>query len=253
MRWRWRREDREKQLTRELDDHLDLDAEERQATGEPTPEARRAARLSFGNPAVIREGVREAWGWMWLERLRLDVVRWPSYRDGAHVTWCVAARADDSARSRRAARQCLHVRRDHRRRIARASATAGAIVVGVLIGFGTITLFVCCLGIYGMLSSAVARRRSEISIRMAIGAQTSHVVRSVVRESVLAVGVGAIAGTLASIAMTQWLQTLLFGVSSVDPMALGGAAGVFLTVAGLAAAIPARAASRVDPVLALRQ
>jgi predicted lysophospholipase L1 biosynthesis ABC-type transport system permease subunit len=97
-----------------------------------------------------------------------------------------------------------------------------------------------------MLSYAVARRRSEISIRMAIGAQTSHVVRSVVRESVLAVGVGAIAGTLASIAMTQWLQTLLFGVSSVDPMALGGAAGVFLTVAGLAAAIPARAASRVD-------
>ena len=73
MRWPWQSGDREARLDRELRDHLDLDAEDREAAGARPADARREARLALGNLAIIREDLREAWGWMWLERLRLDV------------------------------------------------------------------------------------------------------------------------------------------------------------------------------------
>lgn len=123
----------------------------------------------------------------------------------------------------------------------------------LLLGFGTITLLVCCLGIYGLLSYAVARRRSEISVRMAIGARLSHVVRMVVADSIVPVAAGAVAGILGAVGMARVAHSLLFGVSSLDPLAVGGATIALLVLAAVAAAIPARAAARIDPVLALRQ
>jgi predicted permease len=119
--------------------------------------------------------------------------------------------------------------------------------------FAAVTVFICCLGIYGLLAYAVERRRQEISVRMAIGAQTSDVVRLMVRESLVPVVCGIAAGALLSIAANRWLAQLLFGVSSYDPLTLIGASVLFVVVAIAAAALPSRRAARVNPVLALRQ
>lgn len=119
--------------------------------------------------------------------------------------------------------------------------------------FAVVTVFICCLGIYGMLAYAVERRRQEISVRMAIGAQTSDVVRLMVRESVVAVAAGLVAGAVLSILANRWLAQVLYGVSSYDPLTLVGASVLFLLVAVAAAALPSRTAARVNPVLALRQ
>ena len=119
--------------------------------------------------------------------------------------------------------------------------------------FAAVTVFICCLGIYGLLAYAVERRRQEISVRMAIGARTSDVVRLMVRESLVPIACGIGAGALLSIAANRWLAQVLFGVSSYDPLTLIGASVLFVTVAIAAAALPSRRAARVNPVLALRQ
>jgi hypothetical protein len=119
--------------------------------------------------------------------------------------------------------------------------------------FAGVTMFICCLGIYGMLAYAVARRRQEISIRMAIGAQASSVVGLMVRESLVPVLAGAAAGVALLVIGNRWLAGLLFGVSSYDPLTLFGACVLFAIVAVMAAALPSRAAVRVNPALSLRQ
>jgi len=122
----------------------------------------------------------------------------------------------------------------------------------LLLVFASATLAVCCLGIYGMLSYSVTRRRSEIAVRIAIGARAPDVVRMIVRESVVPVGAGVVLGCAAAAALTRWLGTILYGLSGPDPWTIAAAAAVFLAVAGAAAAIPARSAARVNPLLALR-
>ena len=124
---------------------------------------------------------------------------------------------------------------------------------GLLLLFGAATLLVCCLGIYGLLSYAVVRRRAEISLRMAIGARAQDIVRMIVRESIVPVAIGLSIGCVAAIALTRWIDSMLFGVSAADPWTLAAATAVLLLVALAAALLPARAAARVDPVLALRQ
>jgi ABC-type antimicrobial peptide transport system permease subunit len=88
---------------------------------------------------------------------------------------------------------------------------------------------------------------------MAIGAQTSDVVGLMVRESLVPVGCGLLAGGLLSIAANRWMAQMLYGVASYDPLTLAGASVLFLLVAAAAAALPSRTAARVNPVLALRQ
>lgn len=123
----------------------------------------------------------------------------------------------------------------------------------LLMVFASVTLCICCLGIYGLLAYAVERRRQEISLRMAIGAQASDVVALMLRESLVPVAVGVAIGAGLSIAANRWLAQVLYGVSSYDPLTLIGASLLFLMVAVAAAALPSRAAARVNPVLALRQ
>jgi ABC-type antimicrobial peptide transport system permease subunit len=119
--------------------------------------------------------------------------------------------------------------------------------------FAGVTMFICCLGIYGMLAYAVERRRQEISVRMAIGAQTADVLRLMMRESLVPVAAGIVAGATLSMVASRWMSTMLYGVSAYDPVTLFGAAVLFLLVAVAAAALPSRTAARVNPVLALRQ
>jgi predicted permease len=125
-----------------------------------------------------------------------------------------------------------------------------AILIG---GFGAVTAAICALGIYALLAYAVSRRRSEIGIRMAIGAAPRDVVRLVARESSGALAAGVVVGLAASLAFTRLLGSLTYGVSAADPWVLGGALLTFAIVAAAAAALPARAATRVDPVTTLRQ
>lgn len=118
--------------------------------------------------------------------------------------------------------------------------------------FGIVALFLACLGLYGVLSYNVARRTSEIGVRMALGAQRSNVLGLVVREALGVTLIGTAVGLAASVAATRVLQNMLFGLTARDPLTLIGAAAILLSVATMAAAIPAWRATRVDPISALR-
>ncbi|MBO0858642.1 MAG: FtsX-like permease family protein, partial [Chloracidobacterium sp.] len=118
--------------------------------------------------------------------------------------------------------------------------------------FGALALLLACIGLYGVTSYDVARRIHEIGVRMALGAQRSAVVHMVLRESMLLVVIGALIGLGAAIAATRLISSLLFGLSPTDPLTIGLAALFMLAVAALASYLPARRASQVDPMAALR-
>ena len=118
--------------------------------------------------------------------------------------------------------------------------------------FSSLSLILAALGIYGVISYAVAQRTSEIGIRMALGAQSGHVLRLVGQSGLRIALTGTVAGALGALALTRYLSGLLFGVSSLD-------IGTFLTMAAILGAvtmvacyIPARRASRISPIVALR-
>lgn len=118
--------------------------------------------------------------------------------------------------------------------------------------FGLTALMLACIGLYGVLSYAVARRSNEIGIRMALGAQRQNVLWLVLREALTLVLIGIVIGVLASLAATQTASSLLFGLKPNDPLTIALATGLLLTVAFFAAYLPARRAAQVDPMVALR-
>jgi predicted permease len=118
--------------------------------------------------------------------------------------------------------------------------------------FGGLALLLAAIGLYGVLSYAVAQRTSEIGIRMALGAQRGWVVRMVLRETAVLIVIGLALGVPASLACARLIQSKLFGLKAADPVTLGAALGIMTAVALLAGYLPARRASRVDPLVALR-
>jgi predicted permease len=120
-------------------------------------------------------------------------------------------------------------------------------------GFALLALVLACLGIYGTLAYTVARRTPEIGVRMALGAERRHIVRMVAGDVAAPVMVGLLLGIGGSLASTTALATLLHGLTPRDAATLITAATVLLTSAALAAWLPSRRASRVDPTAALRQ
>ncbi len=117
---------------------------------------------------------------------------------------------------------------------------------------GVVVLLLAAIGIYGVTSYAVQRRTREIGIRMALGAGGTHVLRLVVRQGIVLTAAGLGLGLAAGAAAAQGLRGLIFGVSALDPIAFGGAALVFAAVSLAASYVPARRATRVDPMIALR-
>ena len=103
-----------------------------------------------------------------------------------------------------------------------------------------------------MLSYAVARRTNEIGIRIAVGAGQQPVIWMILKETILLVLIGAVAGGAAAVAMARLVASRMFGVTPSDPATLAVAAAVLAVVAMLAAVVPARRAARVDPMIALR-
>ena len=118
--------------------------------------------------------------------------------------------------------------------------------------FGMLALFLVCIGIYGLTSYAVARRTNEIGIRMALGAGRTSVLWLVVREVLGLVGLGIAIGVPATLAGSRLVSSMLFGLSSTDPAIILTAPLILLVVAALAGYLPARRATKVDPMTALR-
>lgn len=122
----------------------------------------------------------------------------------------------------------------------------------LLAAFSLAALLLSAIGIYGVLAYAVVERRREIGIRMALGARAGSVVGMVVRRTLVLAGVGIGIGLAGSVGAARLLERYLFAVKSTDPATFLAVAGLLLLVALLAAAVPARRASTVDPVVALR-
>jgi predicted permease len=119
-------------------------------------------------------------------------------------------------------------------------------------GFALAALFLICVGLYGVLAQRASQRTAEIGLRMALGARPRHVRWMVLRETLVVVGAGVAVGLPASFAASRLVQSLLFGLRPGHPPLLALATLALLAVAAVAAYLPARRASRVDPMLALR-
>jgi predicted permease len=118
--------------------------------------------------------------------------------------------------------------------------------------FGVLATLLAVIGLYGVMAYTVARRTREIGVRMALGAVQGDVVWLVMREVLALVGTGIVLGLVAAWGLGRLISNQLYGVTASDPLTIAGAAGLLLFVALLAGYLPARRATRVNPVLALR-
>jgi len=125
-------------------------------------------------------------------------------------------------------------------------------VVTLLGIFASLALLMAVIGLYGVISYSVTQRTQEIGIRMALGAQASEVLGLVIGQGMLLAGIGAAIGLMVSLAFSRLLKNQLFQVSAFDPLTFMLTALVLITAALLATYIPARRATRVDPMEALR-
>jgi predicted permease len=123
----------------------------------------------------------------------------------------------------------------------------------ILAIFAGVALLLAAIGIYGVMSYSFSRRIHEIGIRVALGAQRIDIMRMVLGEGMRLVMVGLIAGLIGAAALTRFLRSLLFNVTSTDPVVFASIAGLLAAVALLACYIPARRATHVDPLVALRE
>jgi predicted permease len=121
------------------------------------------------------------------------------------------------------------------------------------LSFGAVALFLSAIGIYGVLAYLVTQRRKEIGIRLALGSSARAIFELVLREGLLLIGVGFAAGAAGAYALRQTLESQLFGVSATDPLVLGLVTLLLALVAVLACALPARRATRIDPIVALAE
>ena len=122
----------------------------------------------------------------------------------------------------------------------------------VLVAFALAALVLAGVGVHGVLSYAVAQRTREIGVRVALGADASRVQAYVLRDGARMVGLGLLLGLMGALVLSQAMRALMFGITPRDPATLGGVTAVLAAVALLACWLPARRASRVDPMVALR-
>ena len=119
--------------------------------------------------------------------------------------------------------------------------------------FGFLAGLLATVGLYGVISYMVVRRTNEIGIRIALGADRVGILSMILREAGILVAVGVLAGVVFSILGAKTANAMLYGLKSYDPFTLATAVGLLTAVAVIASAIPARRASRLDPMVALRE
>jgi ABC-type antimicrobial peptide transport system permease subunit len=122
----------------------------------------------------------------------------------------------------------------------------------LLAGFAGFALLLASLGIYALIFYSVNQRTREIGIRMALGASERLVRRKVLMKTLRLALTGVAIGTLASFALTKWIKSLLFGTTATDPVVFSGVILLLCGAALVAGYVPARRASRIDPMVALR-
>ncbi|HZD03790.1 MAG TPA: ABC transporter permease, partial [Longimicrobiales bacterium] len=181
-------------------------------------------------------------------------------QDWSRTTW-VVVRAAAAARALPAVRAVLHdldplipleaVR--PLREVWRSSMAREDLVLALLGAYAVLALLLAAAGVFAVTLQAARRRTREIGVRMALGAARDDLVRLMLRQGLGAVGLGILAGLLACLAAARVLESLLYGVEPDDPATLATVAGILLGVAGAACWVPARWATRVDPVRALRE
>jgi len=118
--------------------------------------------------------------------------------------------------------------------------------------FGGIALFLASVGLYAVMSFSVSRRIREVGIRMALGAQARNVVGMIFRQGIVQLAVGMVLGLALAFGVARLLSAILFQVQPRDPVIFGGVAALLVAVGMLACLVPARRATLVDPLVALR-
>jgi len=277
MRW-WRsmgnwlpwssRQRREEDLDREIRAHLELEAEEQQDSGLAAEEARYAAQRALGNATLVKEDVREMWGWSSLERLKQGGLRAsktpqvyePFLQKPSNSFNVVLRAAGNPMHVAEAVRhevlaidkeQPVSNVRTMEELVAR-SVTQDRLSAFLLGLFAALALGLAAIGIYGVMAYLVTQRTHEIGIRIALGAHQRGILQLVLEQSLRMVLLGLGIGLAASLALTRVLGNLLYEVKPSDPLIFIAVFILLLDVALIAAFIPARRASRVDPMVALR-
>jgi ABC-type antimicrobial peptide transport system permease subunit len=121
------------------------------------------------------------------------------------------------------------------------------------LSFGVVALCLSAIGIYGVLAYLVTQRRREIGIRIALGSSARAIFELVLREGLLLIAGGFVLGAVGAIVLRRSLESQLFGVSVADPVVMAAVTAILATVAVIACALPARRATRIDPIVALSE
>jgi len=123
----------------------------------------------------------------------------------------------------------------------------------VAITFAVVALFLAAIGIYGVLAYQVSQRRKEIGIRLALGSDARRIFGLIVREGMALMAAGLVVGLAGAIAIRRTLEAQLYGVGALDPVVLGSVGVMLAAVAFTACSLPARRATRIDPMVALNE
>jgi ABC-type antimicrobial peptide transport system permease subunit len=125
--------------------------------------------------------------------------------------------------------------------------------VGLLAAFGLLALGLASVGIYGVMAYSVAQRTREVGLRIALGANPSDVRRMVLGQAMTLVGIGLVLGLGGSLLLGRAMSSLLYGLSSLDAVSWILSSATLVSVAAVASYLPARRASRIDPIVSLRE
>jgi hypothetical protein len=228
----------EGELSDEIQAHLEQRIEELVSSGESRADASVAARREFGNVTRAKETSAEVWRWRHFEELSQDVRfgarmlrKSPGFTAIAILTLAnvltMAAAVDESMSQSRFS-------------------------MLLLASFGALALLMASIGMYGVISYAVAQRTREIAIRMALGAERRKVFAMVLGQGARLAALGITIGVATALIATRLTERFLFGVRPTDPLTFGAVGALLVAIALLTSYIPALRATRVDPMVALR-